>query len=174
MMYANKHTLKYIQKTNKCNQSQTSGKELVIPIGNHVLLHDHPEGRNKIQNRLKSDVYMVVGHHKEPNVYYIRLLSADKETQPKVVNHRQLSNLKRSVPPSVGRNSDIDLATVPSFLHNRKSNLGLSSNVDLNLDTSINLDSVKGTAMPHYNTRARQKATAAVRPVAVEAIIICS
>ena len=80
------------------------------------------------------------------------------------------------MPPSVGRNSDDDFATVPSFLRtNRKSNLGLLSNVDhnLNLDTSINLDSAKGTAMPHYNTRARQKATAAVRPVAAEMIITC-
>ena len=74
MMHANKQALKYIQKTNKHNQSQTSGKELVIPIGNHVLLRDHPEGRNKIQNRFKPDVYVVVGHHEEPNVYYIKLV----------------------------------------------------------------------------------------------------
>ena len=94
LIHANKQALKYIQKTNKHNQSQTSGKELVIPIGNHVLLCDHPEGRNKIQNRFKSDIYVVVGHHKEPNVYYIKLLSADKDTQPKLVNHHQLFNLK--------------------------------------------------------------------------------
>ena len=94
MMHANKQALKYIQKANKRNQSQTSGKELEIPIGNHVLLHDHPEGHNKIQNRFKSDIYVVVGHHKEPNVYYIKLLSADKDTQPKVVNRCQLFDLK--------------------------------------------------------------------------------
>ena len=51
MMHANKQALKYINKTNKHNQSQAKGKELVIPIGNHVLLCDHPEGCNKIQNR---------------------------------------------------------------------------------------------------------------------------
>ena len=174
MMHANIQALKYIEKTNKHNQSQTSGKELVTPIGNHVLLRDHPEGHNKIQNRFKSDVYVVVGHHEEPNVYYIRLLSADKDTQPKVVNCHQLFDLKRSVPPSVGRSSDSDFATVPLFLHNnRKSSNGLSSNIDLNLDTSVNLDSAKGTAMPHYNTRSRQKATAVVRPVVVEMIITC-
>ena len=38
MLFANKQALKYIKKTNKHNQSQTSGKELVIPIGNHILL----------------------------------------------------------------------------------------------------------------------------------------
>ena len=79
MMHANKQALKYIIKSNKCNQSQSAGKELVIPIGNHVLLHDHLEGHNKIQNRFKSDVYIVVSHHEEPNVYYTKLLSADKE-----------------------------------------------------------------------------------------------
>ena len=115
---------------------------MVIPIGNHVLLCDHPEGCNKIQNRFESDVYVVVGHHEEPNVYYIKLLSADKDTKPKVVNRRQLFDLNQSVPPSVGRNSVDDLTTVPLFLHtNRKSNLGSSSNVEhnLDLDTSINL-----------------------------------
>ena len=162
MMHANKQALKYIQKTNKHNQSQTSGKELVIPIGNHVLLCDHPEGRNKIQNRFKPDIYIIVDHHKEPNIYYIKLLSADKDAQPKVVNRRQLFDLKHSVPPSVGRNSVDDLGTVPSFLHtNRKSNFG-SSKIEhnLDLDTSIDLNSAKGTATHHYNTRAKHKATA--------------
>ena len=72
---------------------QTAGKELVIPIGNHVLLRDHPEGRNKIQNRFKSDIYIVVGHHDEPNVYYIQLLNSDKKALPKVVNRCQLFDL---------------------------------------------------------------------------------
>ena len=86
MMHANKQALKYINKSNKCNQSETTVNELVIPIGNHVLLHDHQEGHNKIQYRFKSDIYIVVSHHEEPNVYYIKLLSADKEARPKVVN----------------------------------------------------------------------------------------
>ena len=94
MMHANKQALKYIQKSNKRNQSHTSGKELVIPKGNHVLLRDHPEGRNKIQNRFKPDVFVVVDHHKEPNIYYIKRLSADKDAQPKVVHRRQLFDLK--------------------------------------------------------------------------------
>ena len=150
---------------------------MVIPIGNHVLLHDHPEGHNKIQNRFKSDVYVVVDHHKEPNVYYIRLLNADKDSQPKVVNRCKLFDLNRSVPPSVGKSDAIDdLAIVPSFLHsNRKFNLGLSSNVDYSdyLDSAIDSDSAKGTVPHHYNTRAKCKATAPVRPVAAETIITC-
>ena len=46
-----------------------------------------PEGCNKIQDRYKTDVYVVVGHHQEePNVYYIQLLNSSKPGQPKVVN----------------------------------------------------------------------------------------
>ena len=69
------------------------------------------------------------------------------------------------MPPSVGRNSVDGLATVPSFLHINR-NLGYSSNVDL--DTSDNLNSAKGTATHHYNTRVKRKAAAPVRPVVVE------
>ena len=68
---------------------------MLIPIGNHVLLRDHPEGHNKIQDRYKTDVYVVVGHHQEePNVYYIQLLNSSKHGQPKVVNRCQLFDLK--------------------------------------------------------------------------------
>ena len=41
----------------------------------------------------------MVGHHKEPNVYYIQLLNSGKPGKPKVVNWHQLYNLQRSVPP---------------------------------------------------------------------------
>ena len=176
MMHVNKQALKYINKSNKRNKSHTACKELVIPIGNHVLLRDHPEGCNKIQNRFKSDVYVVVDHHKEPNVYYIRLLSADKDTQPKVVNRHQLFGLNRSVPPSAGRSDSVDyFAIVPSFLHNNKKyNFGLSSDVDhSDLDSAIDSDSAKGTATHHYNTRAKHKAATLVRPVVAETIITC-
>ena len=71
MMHANKQALKLISKSAKCNKCLTGGKELVIPVGNHILLCDHPEGCNKIQNRYKSDVYVMVSHHNEPNIYYI-------------------------------------------------------------------------------------------------------
>ena len=32
MMHANKQVLKFINKSNQCNKSQTAGKELVIPM----------------------------------------------------------------------------------------------------------------------------------------------
>ena len=62
------------------------------------------------------------------------------------------------------------------FIQIIKSNLGLSSNIGHNLDdlnSSVNLDSAKGTAMPHYNTKARHKATAPVRPVVAEMTVTC-
>ena len=72
MLYANKQALKGIHKSTKRNQDHTSGKDITIPVGNHVLLWDHPEGCNKIQDHYKPDVYIVVGHHpEEPNIYYI-------------------------------------------------------------------------------------------------------
>ena len=79
IMHANKQVLKLINKSTQCNKCLTGGKELVIPIENHVLLWDYPEGRNKIQNRYKSDIYIIVSHHDEPNVYYIQLLNLDKK-----------------------------------------------------------------------------------------------
>ena len=100
MMHANKQALKLISKSTQCNKHHTGGKELVIPFGNHVLLCDHLEGRNKIQNRYKSDVYVMVSHHDEPNVYYIRLLDSDKKVRPKVVNRCQLFSLNHFVSPS--------------------------------------------------------------------------
>ena len=50
------------------------------------------------------------------------------------------------MPPSVGSSNSVDdLATVPSFLHSNRSDLRLSSNLNYNLDTSVNFDSAKGT-----------------------------
>ena len=76
MLYANKQVLKGIRKSTKHNKDCTSGKDITIPVVNHVLLRDHPEGCNKIQDHYKSDIYFVVGHHQEPNVYYIQLLNS--------------------------------------------------------------------------------------------------
>ena len=71
MLYANKQVLKLIHPSANRNEICASSKDLTISVGNHILLCDHPEGRNKIQDQYKSDVYVVIGHHKEPNVYYI-------------------------------------------------------------------------------------------------------
>ena len=93
-MSANRRALKHIKQSAKKSQIRTGGKSLQIPVGNLVLLRDHPEGRNKIQDNYKSDPFVVIGHHKDPNVYIIQ--SLDKKGPKKVVNRRQLFDLKRS------------------------------------------------------------------------------
>ena len=116
-LHTNKQALKGIHKSTKCNWDWNSGKDIPIPVGNHMLLHNHLEGCNKIQDRYKTDVYVVVGHHQEePNVYYIQLLNNSKPGQLKVVNRCQLYDLKWSVPPSAS-SLDVDgFASIPSFL----------------------------------------------------------
>ena len=47
-------------------------KSLEILEGNLVLLCNHQEGQNKIQDKYKSDTFVVVGKHPEPNVYCIK------------------------------------------------------------------------------------------------------
>ena len=160
MLYTNKQALKGIHKSTKWNKDRTSGKDIPIPVGNHVLLRDHPEGHNKIQDWYKSEVYIVVGHHQEPNVYYIQLLNSNKPGQPKVVNRHQLYDLKRSVPPSTSPMGDDGFASIPSFLnrqpHNSKSNFSNSNDQHIS---------------HHHSTCSKRKTAITVNPVVVETIV---
>ena len=158
MLHANKQALKSIKKSVQRNKNRTGGKPLDIPIGNHVLLRDHPEGRNKIQDRYKSDVYVVVGHHAEPNVYYIQLLNSDKPGSPKAVNRRQLFDLNRTSPPPEATSPNGDFAVIPSFLHKPTSKL---HNLNNTIDQSDH----------QYNTRSKRKAATAGRQAEVNTII---
>ena len=126
-----------------------------------MLLRDHLEERNKIQDRYKTDVYVVVGHHQEePNVYYIQLLNSSKPGQPKVVNRRQLFDLKRSVPPlTVSLDTD-GFSSIPSFL-DRKHHIFSSPHVG---DHSDNLSH-------HYSTCSKRKTAATVNSGVVKTII---
>ena len=56
-----------------------------------VLLRDHPEGHNKIQDRYKSKRFLVVGKHPEPNVYQIKLVNGNGPEW--TVNQCQLQDL---------------------------------------------------------------------------------
>ena len=104
-------------------------------------------------------MYVVVGHHTEPNVYYIQLLNQDKSGHPKVVNQCQLFNLKWSQPPSVASTSPNGDYAVPSFLH-PKSNLNLYNYHSDNIYPSH-----------HYNTRSKCKAATTGRQAEVNTII---
>ena len=50
MMCAYRQALKHIKQSAKKSQIRTGGKSLQIPLGNLVLLRDHPKGHNKIQD----------------------------------------------------------------------------------------------------------------------------
>ena len=84
LLHANKHAQKNIKATNAKNHKAAGGKDLVIPIGNLVLLHDHPKGHNKIQDNNKDQIYIVTGHHDNRNAYFVKPLGS--KCQPKQVN----------------------------------------------------------------------------------------
>ena len=71
--------------------SQAGGKALSIPIGNLVLLHDHLEGWNKIQDNYKNELFVMESQHQDPNVYTIKPLNG-KGPMCKV-NRQQLYDL---------------------------------------------------------------------------------
>ena len=73
------------------NCKAAGGKDLVIPIGNLVLLRDHPEGCNKIQDNNKDQIYIVTGHHDNHNAYFFKPLGS--KCQPKQVNRREMFDL---------------------------------------------------------------------------------
>ena len=77
----------------KKSQTRAGGKTLHIPVGNLVLLRDHPKGCNKIQDNYKSELFVVVDHHKDPNVYIIQ--SLNKKSPKRTVNRQQLFDLKK-------------------------------------------------------------------------------
>ena len=53
-----------------------------------VLLRDHPEGRNKIQDNNKDQIYIITGHHNHQNAYFVKPLGS--KCQPKQVNRREM------------------------------------------------------------------------------------
>ena len=86
LMSMNGQALKHIKQSAKKSQIRTGGKTLHMPIGNLVLLRDYPEGCNKIQDNYKSEIFMVVDHHKDPNVNVIQ--SLNKKGPKRTVNRQ--------------------------------------------------------------------------------------
>ena len=77
------------------------GKDLVIPVGNLVLLCDHPKGPNKIQDNNKDQIYVVAGHHDHRNAYLIKPLGS--KCQPKQVNLREMFDLGKTQDQEIER-----------------------------------------------------------------------
>ena len=76
LLHANKRAQKNIKATNAKNCKAAGGKDLVIAVGNLVLLCDHPEGRNEIQDNNKDQIYIVTGHHVNCNAYFVKPLGS--------------------------------------------------------------------------------------------------
>ena len=91
IVQANKRALKSIQARAKVNERSSGDKDFDIPIGNLVLLRDHPEGRNKIQDDYKLDLSEVTGKHSDPNAFFVKPL--DGKGPVKQVNRRQMFDL---------------------------------------------------------------------------------
>ena len=91
LLHANKRAQKNIRATNAKNRKAAGGKDLIIPVGNLVLLHDHPKGRNKIQDNNKDQIYIITGHHDNRNAYFVKPLGS--KCQPKQVNRRGMFDL---------------------------------------------------------------------------------
>ena len=88
--------------------------------GQLVLLHDHPEGYNKIQNMYESEE-LVVGKCPQPNVYHIKPVNANGPMW--TVNWHQLQDLGKTQNDGglASPQDNHDGSQVPSF--NLKPNL---------------------------------------------------
>ena len=91
---ANQQALRSIRQSTQKSAGRLNQKSLEIPEGNLVLLRDHPEGHNKIQDKYKSEKFVVVGKRPEPNVYRIKPVNGNGPER--TVNRRQLQDLGKT------------------------------------------------------------------------------
>ena len=77
----NKWALRSIWQSIQKSAERLNKKLLEIPEGNLILLHDHPEGCKKIQNKYKNEEFVVIGKHPEPNVYCIKPVNGNGPVQ---------------------------------------------------------------------------------------------
>ena len=84
LLAANKRAIKNVKATAAKNKRSVGGKDIDILPGNLVLLHDHSEGRNKIQDHYKPDLFEVIKKGECPNNFWIKPLGPIG--QPREVN----------------------------------------------------------------------------------------
>ena len=94
ILAVNRWALKRMKMSAEKSVSRAGGKALSIPIGNLVLLCDHPEGRNKIQDNYKDELFVVESQHQDPNVYTIKPLNGKGPMHK--VNWQQLYDLQKT------------------------------------------------------------------------------
>ena len=71
ILAANRWALKRVNHSAEKSVSRAGGKVLNILLGNLVLLCNHPEGCNRVQDNYKSELCVMKVKHKVPNVYTI-------------------------------------------------------------------------------------------------------
>ena len=94
ILAVNRWALKRMKMSAEKSVSQAGGKALNIPIGNLVLLCDHPKGRNKIQDNYKNELFVMESQHQDPNVYTIKPLNGKGPMHK--VNWWQLFDLQKT------------------------------------------------------------------------------
>ena len=91
LLVANRRAMKNIKAAAAKNKRTARGSDIDIPPGNLVLLRDHPEGRNRIQDHYKSDLFKVVKKGERPNNFWI--IPIRSSGHPKEVNCQQLFDI---------------------------------------------------------------------------------
>ena len=104
LLAANKCAMKNIKAAEAKNKKSAGGKEIDIPPGNLVLIRDHPEGRKKIQDRHKPDLFQVIKLGERPNNYWIKPLGSDGPSRE--VNRRQLFDIGVTEEELAGRREE--------------------------------------------------------------------
>ena len=86
--------IKKIKTSAEKSVSWAGGKALNIPIGNLVLLNDHPKGCKKIQDNYKNELFVIESKHHDPNVYIIKPLNGKGPMH--MVSQQQLFDLQKT------------------------------------------------------------------------------
>ena len=106
LLVANKRVMRNIKAAAAKNKRTAGGSDIDIPPGNLVLLRDHPEGRNKIQDHYKSDLFQVIKKGEHPNNFWIKPIGSSGH--PKEVNRRQLFDIGITEEGLAGRKEEED------------------------------------------------------------------
>ena len=106
LLVANKRAMRNIKAAAAKNKRTAGGSDIDIPPGNLVLLRDHPEGRNKIQDHYKSDLFQVIKKGERPNNFWIKPIGSSGH--PKEVNRRQLFDIGITEEGLAGRKEEED------------------------------------------------------------------
>ena len=93
ILAVNRWAFKRVKTGAEKSVSQAGGKALNIPVGNLVLLHDHQEGCNKIQDNYRNEMFVVKLKLQDPNAYMKPLNGKGPMC---MVNRQQLFHLQKT------------------------------------------------------------------------------